>query len=108
MKDESCITIIASQVLHYIKADSILKVMDELWRIAKPECQLAISVPYGVSDLFVQDPCACNPWNEATCKYFDPDFPEFKVYCPKPWKVQFGPTFQVNGIMEVLLQKRSQ
>jgi predicted SAM-dependent methyltransferase len=71
IKDETCITIIASQVIHYIQARFILKVMDELWRIAKPECQLAISLPYGVSDLFIQDPCAVNSWNENTCKYFD-------------------------------------
>lgn len=105
LEDESVITMVASQIVEHIKPWLFLDVMNEWWRIAKVGCQLAISMPYGVSGYFLQDPTHCNPKNEATWMYFDPEFPLYKVYTPKPWKITFGPLYQSNGMMEVILTK---
>ena len=80
--------------------------MDELWRIAKTKAQLAISMPYGYSDGYLQDPTHCNACNHATWQYFDPRFPLYSVYNPKPWEIERGfPQWQQNGNMEVMLRK---
>ena len=45
-------------------------------------------------------------WNEATFQYFDPDYPLYQIYKPKPWKIRKGfPTWQMQGNLEVILNK---
>lgn len=105
LDDESCLMIVASHIVEHIKPWLMLDFMNELWRIMKPDGQLAISMPYGVSYGFVQDPTHCNPCNSATWQYFDPDKPLYQIYKPKPWKVVFC-NWQQTGNMEVLLEKR--
>jgi hypothetical protein len=105
LKDASVITMVASHILEHIKPWLMIDFMNELWRIAKVDCQLAISMPYGYSSGFLQDPTHCNACNEATWTYFDPDFPLYQVYEPSPWKITFGPMFQQGGNMEVILTK---
>ena len=87
-----------------------IKWMDELWRILKPQRQLAIATYYAGSTMFYQDPCNVNPCNENTWAYFDPLETQsggvlYKLYRPKPWKI-ITISFSQNGIMEVLLEKR--
>jgi hypothetical protein len=105
LKDESVITMVASHLVEHLKPWLMIDIFNEWWRIGKVECELAISMPYGYSSGFLQDPTHCNACNEATWQYFDPSFPLYKVYEPKPWKIKFGPVYQANGNMEVLLQK---
>lgn len=106
LDDAACLTIVASHVVEHIKPWLMLDFMNELWRIGKPGCQLAISMPYGYSDGFLQDPTHCNMCNYATWQYFDPRFPLYKIYKPKPWNIALGfPQWQENGNMEVLLEK---
>ena len=69
LEDESCLTIVAAHIIEHIKPWLFIDVMNELWRIIKPEGQLAIVVPYGYSDRFLQDPTHCNPCNHDTWKY---------------------------------------
>ena len=106
IKSESCLIIIGSHIVEHIKPWLMLKFMDELWRILKFDGKLLLSMPYGISDGFVQDPTHCNPCNVATWQYFDPRFELYKIYKPLPWTIEKGfPVWQANGNMEVILIK---
>lgn len=109
LPDECCLTIVGSHIIEHIKPWLMIDVMNELWRIMKPNGQLALSMPYGVNSFFVQDPTHCNPCNERTWQYFDPDYPLYQIYKPKPWSIEKGfPVYQVNGMLEVVLRKRKE
>lgn len=102
----SCLTIVASHIVEHIKPWLMIEFMDELWRILKVDGSLAISMPYGASRGFQQDPTHCNMCNEATWQYFDPRFSLHKVYYPKPWEILLGfPQFRIDGNMEVVMNK---
>lgn len=106
LKDKSCLTIVGSHIIEHIKPWLMLDFMDELWRILKLDGQLALSLPYGISRGFQQDPTHCNACNEATWQYFDPRFTLYQIYKPRPWEVEVGfPQYQINGNMEVVLRK---
>jgi len=106
LPDDCCIMILGSHIIEHIKPWLMLDFMNELWRIMKPGGQLALSFPYGVNELFVQDPTHCNPCNAATFQYFDPRYPLWQIYKTKPWKIELGyPQWQVTGIMNVLMDK---
>jgi len=107
IEDDVCLTIIASHVIEHIKPWLMIDFMNELWRIAKLDAGLAISMPYGYSDGFLQDPTHCNACNFATWQYFDVRFPLYNVYKPKPWKIADGfPQYEANGNMEILMVKK--
>lgn len=108
LPDECVLKAIMSHVYEHINpvGGLVLKIMDEIWRIMKPGGQLAIAMPYGWSFGYIQDPTHCNPANEATWQYFDPRYPLYGIYRPKPWHIAKGfPAYQINGNMEVLLEK---
>lgn len=109
LPDECVITAVASHVLEHIQPARgvFLGVMDELWRVMKPNAQFAFVVPYAESHGYYQDPTHCNPINETTMLYFDPLDPSglYTFYRPKPWKVEFQ-AMQRNGVLEVVLRKR--
>lgn len=81
--------------------------MNEIWRVLRPGARLMMSMPYGFSSGFCQDPTHCNPCNENTWRYFDPLDPSgfYRFYRPRPWKIE-GCSFNVQGFMEVVLEKR--
>ena len=109
LDDESCLTIVGSHIVEHIKPWLMIDFMNELWRLLKPDGQLAFSMPYGVSYGYVQDPTHCNAVNEATWQYFDPDKPLYQIYRPKPWKIAPGfPVWQATGNMEVVMEKTSE
>jgi predicted SAM-dependent methyltransferase len=109
LPNESCLVIVGSHLVEHIKPWLMLKFMDELWRIANVGCQLVLAHPYGVNELFVQDPTHCNPCNAATWQYFDPRYPLYQVYKTKPWKIEKGfPIWQQSGCMEVFFTKVSE
>lgn len=107
LKDESCLTIAAKHIIEHIKPWTMVDFMNELWRILKPGGRLAIVLPYGVNQFFIQDPTHCNPCNQATWQYYDPAYPLYQVYEPKPWKLVHN-SFQVTGMMEVIMEKRGE
>ena len=89
---------------------TFLTMMDEFWRILKVGGQLTFVVPYAGSPGFWQDPTHCNGCNEVTWAYFDPLEPHtggalYRIYKPKPWKIQTL-TWEPMANMEVVLQKR--
>ncbi len=106
LPNESCITIVGSHIVEHIKPWLMLQFMDELWRILKFDGKLALSMPYAGSVGFWQDPTHCNGCNEATFQYFDPNYPLYEIYKPKPWKLDPGfPVWQATGNLEVLMGK---
>ncbi len=93
LPDECVLTAVASHVLEHINPHKgiFMNVMDEVWRVLKPDGQFAFVVPYAESHGFFQDPTHCNPINETTMHYFDPLSPTglYSFYKPKPWKIEF-------------------
>lgn len=106
LEDESCLTIIGSHIAEHIKPWLTIDFFDELWRLLKVNGQLALSMPYGGSPPFWQDPTHCNGFIESTFQYFDPLYPLFYIYRPRPWKIESGfPCWQVSGIIEIMMRK---
>jgi SAM-dependent methyltransferase len=109
LPDNCCIVIVASHIIEHIKPWFTLDLFNEMWRILKPNHQLALATPYGRSNGFLQDPTHCNPFIEITFQYFDPRFPLFDIYSPQPWTVAKGfPAWQDNGTLEVLMSKMTE
>ena len=114
LPDNCVITATASHLLEHINPHKgvFINFMNEVWRVVKPYGQFAFVVPHGESPGYIQDPTHCNPMNETTMHYFDPD-PEgaglrgqlYGFYRPKPWKI-VKQYFSYTGNLEVLLEKR--
>lgn len=83
-----------------------MEFMDECWRVLKVGARLDIETPYGSSAGFINDPTHCNPINEATFEYFDPDYERYQWYQPKPWKI-VSLQWARDGNISVVLEKRS-
>jgi len=107
LPDECCIQILASHLVEHICPKNFVDVMNEWWRLLKPNGQLLISAPYGRSFGFYQDPTHCNPCNEATWAYFDPTQFLYSIYRPKPWRIERNAWWE-NGNMEVILSKMTE
>jgi hypothetical protein len=109
LPDESCITIKAAHIIEHIQPRCFFPFMDEMWRLLKPDGQIAIGVPYAGSPGFVQDPTHILGLTEKSWQYLDPDCPAYLQYKPKPWKIANGfPVWQVGGNMEIVLVKREE
>ena len=100
-----CNKILLSHLWEHIKPWLTIYFMNECWRIMKPRGQLLIVVPYAQSFGYYQDPTHCNPANEATFTYFDPAYPLYRIYKPKPWKLVRN-AYQMSSNMELILEKR--
>jgi len=107
IEDESCLTVVGSHIIEHIKPWLTIEFMNELWRIMKVGGKLVLATPYAGSRPFWQDPTHCNGFNEVTFQYFDPEYPLYGIYRPKPWAiVQNTPVWQENGILEIIMEKR--
>lgn len=108
LPDNSCHVVVGHYIIQRIKPWLMVKFMDELWRILKPDGQLALSIPYAGSPVFWGDPMTCNGVNESTFFYFDPQYKEvYAYYEPKPWAIEKGsPQWVVGGNLEVLMRPR--
>ena len=106
IESDSCFTIVGSHIVEHIKPWCMIDFMNEIWRVLKVGGQVAFSLPYGWSYGFIQDPTHCNPCNEATWQYFDPNYPLWRIYKPKPYEIMKGfPVWQDTGNMEVVMRK---
>lgn len=110
LPDECALTAVASHLVEHIPPHNFgfIKFMNEVWRLLKPGGQFAIVTPHGWSAGYLQDPTHCNPCNENTWAYFDPEHPSgfWQFYQPKPWKVEFL-SWDYSANIEVVLAKRS-
>lgn len=106
VESESVRLAIASHIVEHIKPWFSVDFMNEVWRVLIPNGEFLIATPYPGSRGFWQDPTHCNGWNEATFQYFDPEYPLYQIYKPKPWKIKKGfPTWQMQGNLEIILNK---
>ncbi len=106
LPDDCCLMIVGSHICEHIKPWHTIGFFNELWRIMRADGQLALSMPYAGSMGFWQDPTHASGYVEATFQYFDPKYPLYQIYKPKPWKIEEGfPVWQNSGNMEVLMRK---
>lgn len=101
--DSCCLQVLLSHLWEHIEPKNRIKLMDEIWRVMKPDGQLLISVPYYLSFGAYQDPTHYPCPNEATFTYFDPKYPLYQVYKPKPWKLVRN-DYSMNGNLEVIME----
>ena len=106
LPDESVLTAVASHVIEHVSPidGNFIRWMNEVWRVLQVDGQLAAVLPHGRSEGYLQDPTHCNPCNQMTFYYFDPEHPLYKFYQPKPWRIEqlfWSP--QAN--IEVVLRK---
>ena len=105
LEDDSCHAVMASHILEHIKPWHTIDLFNEVWRLLRPDGQFWIAVPYAGSTGFWQDPTHCNGFIPATFQYFDPEYPLYGIYKPKPWKIEKGfPVWQVTGNMECVMR----
>lgn len=107
--DNSCFQVLFSHVWEHIEPKNRLKLMDELWRIIRPNGQLLLSCPYYQSAGACQDPTHYPCPTEATFTYFDPFISTgevsilYHIYEPKPWHL-IRNSYQYTGNMEVVME----
>ena len=99
--------IVMSHLMEHLKPWLAIDIMNEMWRIMKPEGVLMMVMPYPGSYGHWHDPTHIKPWNEATARYFDPDCPDlYTIYKPKPWKIE-GCAWRNDGNIEFVMRKRT-
>ena len=110
--DECASTVMASHLLEQIdpKRHGMLRFMDEVWRITRPDGRFLAVTWYPGTRPFYADPCFINPINEVTWCYFDPlddrtGGAAYKVYRPRPWRIEHL-VWNEAGTLEVSLVKR--
>ena len=109
LPDNCCLNVVASHLIEHIKPWLTIPMFDEIWRILKPGGRFAAATPYAGSPGFWQDPTHCNGFTQVTFQYFDPDYPLYGIYKPKPWRMLKGfPQYHVGGNLEVMMEKRDE
>ena len=104
LPDAACHRILASHILEHLPPDVVFAVMDECWRVMQTGGQLLVAMPYGASPRALQDPSHYRCWTEVCPQYFDPQYPLYQVYRPKPWKVELNEWHSV-GDLNVIFSK---
>lgn len=106
LPDECVLVAVCSHVVEHINPHKFgfVNFMNELWRVMKPDGEIAIACPHGSSQGFLQDPTHVNPINETTFAYFDPTHPSglYRFYTPKPWKIKYiswNPTANIEVVL---------
>lgn len=101
---------IKQHIGEYDSMPVFIRFMNEVWRVMKVGGEFAIATPHGYSSGYLQDPTHCNPCNEATWAYFDPEEPNtggllYRIYFPSPWKISYI-AWEPSANIEVVLVKR--
>ncbi len=87
LADNSCNEIRMILVWACIEPKYRIKLMDELWRIAKKGCRVTIKETHTLARVAMHDPIYYSGANEITFCYFFFKHPKYKVYEPKPWSI---------------------
>lgn len=111
LPDECALCAVASHLVEHIPPHNFgfIDFMNEVWRVLKVGGEFAIATPHGYSPGYLQDPTHCNPCNEATWAYFDPEHPSrlWTIYQPKPWRIKML-AWDPSANIEVVLVKRAE
>jgi hypothetical protein len=81
-----------------------IEFMDECWRIMIVGGQMDIESPYGSSAGFIHDPTHVSKIDELTFEHFDPTYPRYLTYHPKPWRIM-SLNWTTDGNVNILLKK---
>jgi hypothetical protein len=92
-------------VVERLPVHLVIPVLDEAWRVATERGVLLITTPYAGSWATHADPLIVHAWNEGTPSAFDPDYPLYQLYKPKPWKID-QTVWHADGNLEIALRKR--
>ncbi len=103
-KDESFDHILVSHFLEHVSAGKpIIDVMNECWRILRPNGTMHVEVPYWNTEEYVRDPTHVQPWNMDKFRYFVDEF-SYLGYGIKTW-TSYVATQDVFGIISADLVK---
>lgn len=105
-EDDTFNRVFMVHMMEHIKPWLVIDIMNEMWRIMKPDGVLMMVMPYPGSAGHWQDPTHIKPWNETTPHYFDPDKALYDIYKPSPWKIE-GCVWRNDGNIEIALKKRA-
>lgn len=103
--DETFNRIVMSHIMEHLNPKYHVDIVDEMWRVLKPNGILMMAMPYPGSHGFWQDPTHLKSWNETTPRYFDPDCELYSIYKPKPWKIE-GCAWRSDGNIEIVMRVR--
>ena len=103
--DSSVKQIRMNHVWEHIEPKNRLCVMDEAWRIIESKGQILISAPHATSLGANQDPTHYPCPNEVTFTYFDPKYPMYNVYQPKPWTL-LASRWEAGNAIEVRMEAK--
>ena len=91
LEDDSCVAMCMNLSWAIIEPKYRIDVMNEMWRILQLDGILEIRDPYYKAPSAIHDPAVYNNPNETTFKYFDPVYPKYITYEPKPWRlIRYG------------------
>lgn len=107
---ECAVMLLASHIVEHFKPWLFIDIMNEWWRILKPQGELIIATPYAGSHGYWQDPTHVRGFNETSFLYFDPLHQKtqgqlYQVYRPLPWEVK-EQHWDMSGNLEAKLVKR--
>lgn len=103
LKDNSCRVVGMFNILGHLDPARVFEVMNEVWRVTKPEGQVFISVPYFSSYLAFEDPSLRRGYTESSFLYFDSTSDVYDPSVSKPFKIvhhNYDVLRQVEVVME--------
>jgi predicted O-methyltransferase YrrM len=105
--DNSVHICVGSHVIEHIRPWLIWEFFNELWRIMKPNGQVALSTPFAGSPGWFGDPSHCTSFNHISFSYLDPEFGTYLIHKPRPWRIEKGhPVYKTDGNLECMLRPR--
>ena len=101
-EDEKFIAARMCHVLEHIKPWLFFDLLDEIWRVLKPDGEIEIRVPVGLS--YRLDPTHCNELCVPSFWYLDHEKDFYKIYKPKPWSI-IDTSVKDNEEIRLILKK---
>jgi len=102
-ESEHFLAINASHVLEHIKPWKLFDLMDEAWRVLKPDGEIKIRVPFGLS--YKVDPSHIIEFCIPSFWYFDINQDFYQTYKPKPWTTIKAHAENATQEITVILRK---
>ena len=99
LENESCLMIMASHAVEHINPSISIEFFDECWRVLREGAGMVVITPYGGSPRWLMDPTHRCSFTEMSFQYFDPRYPLYGVYTPKPWVIEemvYSPMGDIN------------
>lgn len=106
LPDECAYYIRGIHVMEHICPKKQIAVMNELWRVCQVGRVLELNVPLAGSQADFWNPEHCAHFTMRSWELFDPRFPWYAFYTPRPWRIEDGyPRVSSEGTIGVMLTK---